>query len=136
MNRILKKFMPTRDALRSDSPVVLDLDRMISSPVAFRFMGKIHKIKPMNQETFFKAMNGLAALDALRLRKDVTLEDVRTQYSELFMMCIDTLSYKDVLSMTEGQIAALLRQIIDCVTGRNNSDDEKKNSQKNIQQNH
>lgn len=120
--------MPTRDSFNEYVPVVVDLDRMISRTVAFRFMGRIHKINPMTQENFLKVVNGLARLDALRTRKDITLDDARKEYANLFTKCIDSISYDDVKMMTEAQISALLKQIIDCVTGTAHADPEKKNS--------
>ncbi len=109
-------------------PVVVDLDRMLSTSVGIRFRGRIHKINPMTLETFLKTINEIARLDALRKKENVPVKEVRDGYYRVFDKCSDTLG-SAAKDMNDAQIAAVLRQVVECVTGKAYAqNDQKKNS--------
>lgn len=131
--KILRKIVPES---RNDGSihVVVDLDRMIAKPVGVEFKGKIHFIKPMSQEVFMSTVNGMARLDMMRKRSDLTKDELINAYTDVFSKCCDTIHKKQVLEMTDAQIGAFFQHVIDCITGRAHADDQKKNIQRTITQ--
>jgi hypothetical protein len=123
--QIFKKLMPTRQESES-IPVVADLDRMIADPIAVKLFGKIHKIKPMNQETFLRTVNALYEIDRMRTREGVTVDEINQAYSKVFAACCDSIGKKDVDKMTESQKAGFLKQVIAQVQGHAIPEESKK----------
>lgn len=117
---------PARQQRIEDSKVLVDLDRLVSESVGFRLNGKVHTIKPMTTETFFKVANELAKLSVLRSETEVDQKAVIGGYISLFESVCDTISKKDVYQMSQPQIAALFQQILNCITGTAYRDDEEK----------
>ena len=123
-----KKLMPTRNAHEGVN-MVADLDSMISKPVGIRLFGKVHQIKPMDQETFLKTVNSLAQMDFLRKQRDVNREKILDGYAVIFASCCNSISRKDVEKMTEAQISGFFNQVILQVQGvssMSDSDQKKK----------
>lgn len=117
---------PTRQKVPENVQVVADLDKLISEPVAFRFQGKVHLIKPMDVKTFLKTCNELTRLDDLRSKKEIANKELIDAYANLFCAVCDTISIADVYEMTQAQVSALLQQILECVTGKGHLSGEKK----------
>lgn len=119
-----------RSKSSKDVDIVSDLDALIAKPVAFRFNGKVHAIKPISVVEFYKYANALAALNSLRDKK-CTTEDLVEAYINIFSAVCDTITEKDVNNMTQAQAAALFQLTIDAVYGKAQIDimqDEKKKS--------
>lgn len=112
----------------SDARVFADLDALIAEPVAFRFNGETHLIKPVSTKEFFKLTNALARLDELRNAKTVKKDELVEAYSALISGACDTIGRKEVETMTQAQVGALFQLILDCITGKIYArDEEKKN---------
>lgn len=110
--------------------VVSDLDRLISKPVGFRLLGRVHAIKPMSTEQFLVVSNELGKIDSLirRARESGVSSDYAVdRYFKLFSACIDTITKEDLNKMTYPQIAALFQLILNCVNGKAQVEEEKKN---------
>jgi hypothetical protein len=110
--------------------VVSDLDAMIADPVPFRYLGRVHKIKPISVLEFYKYTNALANLMALKDRKDATSEDMLDAYFNLFKSVCDTITHKDIESMSTAQIAALFKLTVDSITGAAQATNEVANTEK------
>lgn len=112
----------------SSTPVVVDLDRMVSKSIGIRFNGTIHKIKPMTLDVLLRTINEIAVLDGLRKKENIPVEEIREGYARVFGRCSSTLA-KASREMNDVQIALVLRQIVECITGKAYSEDaQKKNS--------
>lgn len=104
---------------------MVDADRLIAKPVGIRFQGIIHTIKPMSQKVFIETVDALAALDGMKTKPDLNREQLDSAYARLFARCSDTLGKFEVVSlMTDAQKGAVLQQIIECVTGRVQDEDD------------
>lgn len=80
-------------------------------------------------------VNGMARLDMMRKRNDLTKTELIDAYDEVFSKCCDTIGKKQILKMTDAQIGAFFQHVIDCITGRAHAEDtEKKNIQRTITQ--
>lgn len=120
---------PARPSRIDDARVIVDLDRLIAEPVAFRFNGKVHQISAMDTKTFFTLVNEIAKLEAMGRDKDkIDAKELMDAYVRLFKSVCTTISKEDVYNMTFPQIGALFQQVIDCVTGRAYKDDTQKKS--------
>lgn len=118
----LFQMRPSRaQAAIRDQDIVLDLDKLVSEPQAFRWRGRAHEIKPITTKTFFVLMNKIAGLDNLK-GPDMTEAQFIDAYTEVFGSVCDTLHQKDVEDMTNPQRAALMTFILDCVKGRAQAD--------------
>ena len=117
--------MPTRQESEA-TPIVADLDRMIADPIAIRLFGRIHKIKPMSQETFLRTVNALYEIEQMRTREGVTMDQINGAYAKIFSACCDSIGKKEVENMTEAQKAGFLKQVIAQVQGQSLEDTSKK----------
>lgn len=117
----LFKFKPTRDE-HQNQDVILDLDKLISEPQSFRWDGRVHLIKPITTETFFRVTDKIAKLDQLHDPSKMTEESFIQAYADVFSAVCDTITKKDVSQMTTPQRGALLQYILDCVRGRTQAD--------------
>ena len=120
---------PTRKV--ENVQVVADLDKLIAEPIAFRWNGKVHTIKPLTTKQFFKVTQELAEVDlmARKVKEDrdsVTAERLMEMYANLFASVCDTIGKREVAEMQQAQIGALLNLVIECVTGKVHASDEKK----------
>jgi hypothetical protein len=118
---------PAREAATKN--VVADLDKLIAEPVAFRFNGKAHLIKPITTAEFFKITSELAKMDALRKKDTIDNVELIDAYVGLLTAACDTLKREDIENMTQAQVGALFQLVLDCVTGRSfGASEEKKNT--------
>jgi len=119
---------PARQQKLDPSKVIVDLDALVSEPQTFKWAGKVHVIKPITVETFFKVTQNIAKLDQLRDPSTLTQEMFVNAYTDVFSSVCDTISSKDVETMTIPQRGALLQYILDCIKGQTQTQDyEKKN---------
>lgn len=117
-------------ASHPDVKMVTDLDRMISDPVGFRWKGKVHKIKPMNNETFLRVLNELAKMEKFSRVGSRDTQAVMHIYAGLFATVCDTITLKDVKQMSYAQVITLYREIMACVTGKAYFEGEEKKTPK------
>jgi hypothetical protein len=117
-------FRPAREAAKA--VVVADLDKLVSEQTAFRWDGKVHVIKPLATETFFKVCNELSRMQDLAKREALTAKELVDAYSDLFASICDTIHRKDVESMSQAQVGALFQLVIDSVAGKSQVDEKKK----------
>lgn len=103
-------------------PVVSDLDAMIASSVPFRFMGKVHYIKPISVLEFYQYTQALGKLMELKDNEKVSGEELVDHYFNLFKTVCDTITHSDIEKMTTSQASALFALTLDCVTGKAHGD--------------
>lgn len=116
-----------------EAQVVSDLDAMVAHPVAFRLHGKVHYIKPISVKEFYAFTNALAGISALESEQKLTSAQVIDLYERLIASVCDSISRREIEMMTQAQCAALLQLIVECVTGKAQTEPgeasgEKKNS--------
>jgi len=99
-------------------PVVSDLDAMVSSSVPFRFMGKVHHIKPITVLEFYQYTQALAKLLEIKDGDKISGEELVDLYFNLFKTVCDTITHTDIEKMSTSQAAALFALTLDCVTGK------------------
>jgi hypothetical protein len=107
---------------RKDVPVISDLDSMVSTAVPFRFMGKVHYIKPISVLEFYQYTQALGKLMELKDGDKLTGEELVDLYFNLFRTVCDTLAYEDIEKMTTSQASALFALTMDCVVGKAQAD--------------
>ena len=113
------KLQPSRaQAAPFGGHLVADLDQMVTDPVAFRWGGKIHYIKPISTEHFLRASEGITRVEILKRKEKVTAEEVIEAYAYLVEGVCDSIAKKDLYKMTSPQIAGLYQLINDCVAGK------------------
>lgn len=112
--------------------MISDLDAMVSKPVAFRLHGKVHQIKPIALEEFYRFVNAWTTVLGWKDSDGVKPEQYLAGLTELFQSVCDTITADDVSRLTQAQAGALFQLIIESVTGKAQvdpvvSDNEKKN---------
>lgn len=125
------KLWPARSKFKDIEPVT-DLDAIVAEPVAFRYKGKIHVLKPIRLDEFLKFTNAQAILmEQIRDDKStMTPRDLAECYHKVIGAVCDTITVDDILSMEQAQVAATYQLIIDLVTGQVKSGDQKKSRQR------
>lgn len=118
------RFLPTRK--KEEVNIVMDLDRLISDSVGFMLHGKVRHIKPLNLQNFFEVTNEIAKLDLMRQAKETDRDTLRKAYFSLFKKACEPITEDDLKKMGDAQIAALVQQILNCVTGHAQASGEKK----------
>lgn len=110
--------------------IVRDLDRLISTPIGVTLFGKTIVIKPMTTEHFLSVCQSLGELDALKARSRTTAieeKEAVKKYHELFSVACEGLTKDDLMKMEYAQIGALFQAVLDCVNGKAQVQEEKKN---------
>jgi hypothetical protein len=125
--RRLKRIWNSDEKIPDDIRVVVDLDRLGSEPVGFRFGGRVHKIVFIDTETFLDVVNDLGNLDNLSKKVPVPYQLLAAGYAQLITTVCSTISKSDVYGMSVPQRAALMQQIIKIVSGDAFADSQKKN---------
>lgn len=121
----LFRIRDTQDT-KSGARVIADLDALIAEPVAFRFQGKTHLIKPISTAEFLKFLEASSRIGAVIANKTAKTDDVITAYHGLIMSVCDSFTRKDVEKLTEAQSWALFRVIIETVKGKPSDQEAKK----------
>jgi hypothetical protein len=98
--------------------IVSDLDALISETIAFKVHGKIHKIKPITVEEFVKFSLALSDAQTLQTAESVKTNDLIDVYLKIFQAVCDTIERKDIESMTQPQVGALLQLVVEAVMGK------------------
>lgn len=106
--------------------VIADLDALIAEPVAFRFQGKSHLIKPISTAEFLKFLEASAKIGEVIVDKSAKPADIITAYHRLISSVCDTFTRRDVELMTEAQSWALFRVIVETVKGKPHDEESKK----------
>lgn len=116
---------------QSDIKIVVDLDELTRTSVAFRWKNRTYVIPPLELEFWLKAMNELAKLDALRAQSQLPEHQLLDAYHMLFfrMGITPELKRSEVQTMHHKQIGALVNLIAECVMGKAQVDYEKKSLQ-------
>lgn len=117
---------------QSEATLVSDLDAMVAKPVAFRLHGRIHEIKPISLEEFYKFANAWTTVLNWKDSDGISPKEYLKGLTELFQSVCDSITEDDVLRLTQAQAGALFQLIIESVTGKAQvepvvSDGEKKN---------
>lgn len=99
--------------------VMADLDRLLTSPVRFKFAGRTHLISPMTTENFFRVTDAMNAISKLSDSKKADKKEAFVDaYTNVFSVACPSIKRKDVESMTLAQCGALLSLIVECVQGK------------------
>lgn len=127
----LFQLRPARTNVTSPSDglgpqVVADIDAIEVRPVAFKWKGKLHTIKPVSTKEYLKVTEVFGKMDALGKTSNYTVEQLVDVYAELIMTLCNTIKREDILEMSQAQVGALLQLVIDHVTGRVAQDEKKK----------
>lgn len=120
----------SRKPKQDDAKIVVDLDEILAKPVAFRFAGKIHVIKPIQTKEFYSLANATAELWALRDAKNITPDQLIDRYYALISSVCPSIKRKDVEGMTQAQVTALYQLIMDTVMGRQQAKDQQDEKKK------
>lgn len=123
-------FKPSRSAaLPRGGQLVSDLDKMISDPIAFKWGGRIHTIKPVTTEQFLKVSEAMLTINQLVQKNTLSVEEIIDAYWRVFSAVCDSITKKDVARMTQAQLGALYQIIVETVTGKAHASGEKKTPQ-------
>lgn len=100
---------------------VTDLDQILAEPVPFRFKGRIHYLKPVALDEFLKFTNAQMKMVEFLKSEDSgpqTAEDLAKKYHAVISSVCDTIKVKDILSMSQAQVAALFQLVVDRIAGQ------------------
>jgi len=115
--------------VKEEPLIVADLDQIICEPVAFKFGGKAHYLKPVSTKEFLKVTEVFAKMEKLGKENKYTVEELVDVYADLISSLCDTIGKKELLTMSQIQVGALFQLILDHVTGKNLSEEAKKKHQ-------
>jgi len=103
----------------SSAQVVSDLDALVAEPIAFRFKGKVHEIKPISTLELLKFTNAFAGLQELSGKSDtITVSELVEAYTQVISSVCPTITSDHVKDMTQAQVAALFQLVMDSVVGK------------------
>lgn len=112
------RLWPARSAKHQEAEVVADLDAMLSEPIAFRFQGKTHIIKPISTAELLKYSNAAFRVSEVMKDEKATHDSVTdAAYGVISSVC-SSITRKDLQKMNQVQVGALLNLVIECVTGK------------------
>lgn len=114
--------------LSSDYVVVTNLDAIKNRTIAFRYNGKVHKIKPLSVEKYVEAAAAMAAIaELIENKKKVKSEaQLLDAYHAIFSVMCPTVSRSDLNEMSVQQIGALYNTVLEQIMGRENFEAQKK----------
>lgn len=99
--------------------VVSDLDALVAEPIAFRFNGEVHEIKPVSTLELLSFTNAFAELQELNGRSDaITVGELVDAYTSVISSVCPSITRDHVESMTQAQVAALFQLVMDSVVGK------------------
>ncbi len=115
----------------SGARVIADLDALIAEPVAFRFQGKTHLIKPISTAEFLKFLEASTKIGEVISNKESKPDDIVGAYYKIVSSVCDSFTLQEVKALTEAQAWALFRVIVETVKGKTYGDPEKKKMSQN-----
>lgn len=132
---MISKIWPSRqDAKRKQgrTPVMVsDLDAMISQPVSFKVLGKVHTIEPLTVEQFTRFAFTYSKIISLQDQEHVSPDELIEAYFEMVSSVCNTISRENIKRMSQQQVAGLFQIMVDLHTGRLFSEEgEKKTLEK------
>jgi hypothetical protein len=101
-----------------EATVVSDLDAMVAAPIAFRLHGKVHHLKPITVKEFFAYSNAMLSLQRLEDAEKMSADQIIDLYFSLMSSVCESITHHDIKAMTQAQAVALVKLIIDHVTGK------------------
>ena len=106
-------------ARRQPREVVSDLDALVSEPIAFRFNGEIHEIKPVTTIELFSFTTAFAEIQEISSRgEQVTVSELVDAYARVISSVCPTITRAHVEDMTQPQVGALFQLVMDSVVGK------------------
>jgi len=122
---ILSRIKPSRSAAQP-AEIVTDLDALIVKTVSIQWQGRAHVLKPISTAEFLRVTEALAQMDKLRQREGgFKLDELVDVYTDVIGSVCDTIDRREILKMSQAQVAALLQTVIDHVAGRVNATEKK-----------
>lgn len=112
------KLFGSRPTKEPKHEVVADLDAMIAEPVAFRFQGKTHLIRPVSTVELLKYAQAGERVKTVMKDSDASKDEVIDSAFQVIASVCDTIRRKDMEAMTQPQVGALLNLVVECVTGK------------------
>ena len=104
---------------RAVREVVSDLDALVAEPIAFRFAGEVHEIKPVSTLELLRFTNAFAQLQELNGRSDaITVAELVDAYTSVISSVCPSITRDHVEDMTQAQVAALFQLVMDSVVGK------------------
>lgn len=122
------KLWPARSnkVTEAQGPIT-DLDAIVSTPVTFRYKGRIHTLKPMTVEEFLRFTSAQSVLlDTIKDDAKITPQELANRYHAVIASVCDSITVDDIMGMEQVQVAALYQLVIDLVTGQVDTNDSKK----------
>jgi hypothetical protein len=111
------RLWPARAGKAQSEEVVADLDAMIAEPIAFKFQGKRHIIKPVSTVEFLKYVKASVAVAEMMKNPKATKDEVIDATFDIVASVCDSFRRSHLEAMTQAQAGALLALISKCVTG-------------------
>lgn len=119
-------FSKSEDVTRQPARLVADLDALVADPVAFRFGGQTHVIQPITTLEFYRFLNAYYdAMETVKSSESKPAEVKKAVHGVIESVC-KTITRSHIDAMTQPQLHALIKLIIDVVAGRTDPEEEKK----------
>lgn len=105
--------------VETTAQVVSDLDALVAEPIAFRFQGKLHEIKPISTLELLRFTNAFAQLQQLNQKSDtISVDELIDAYTSVISSVCPTITREHVKDMTQAQVSALFQLVMDSVVGK------------------
>src|SRR5215469_12064866 len=109
MMGVLQKLMPAR-AQAQEPSMIIDLDDLMSKPVAFRYKGVLYTVQPVSTRTFLELSDNLAKAGHLltlqKLGEAVTQSQIYEAYHRFISVLVPDFSIKTLEKMAIPQVHA------------------------------
>lgn len=123
------KFLPSRQKQKAkgQAPVMVsDLDAMVSQPVSFKVLGKVHTIEPLTVQQFTQFAYAYTKIMALHEQEVVTPDELVEAYYNMVSSVCSTVTKEDISKMSQQQVAGLFQIMVDLQAGKLFGDDGQK----------
>lgn len=111
------RIMPARSQKMPVS-VVVDLDAIVSNPIAFRWKGRAHEIRPITVKEYFNFTNAKIDFDqTISSDKSLGWESLAIKYYQIISSVCDSITVEDIKDMQHAQVAALYQLVLDKILG-------------------
>lgn len=122
---LFKKNKPARTAASDDREIVADLDALVTKSIRFRFLDRVHEIRPVTTGKLLEVYAAFHEIDLLSKRAEISADELMERYHQLFHSVCETIDLDAVGKMTQQQSAALFGLILEAVTGKVVSSEKK-----------
>ncbi len=127
---MLKRLMPSRADAVEQARLVADIDKIVSTPVAFMLLGRKRLLKPISTEEYLRFTRAYNEFSQATGDKNLNAKQISKKLHNIFSAVCEDISVKDIGEMTQSQIGAVYALILRTVSGEIFSEDDQEEFEK------